>query len=42
MIAVDHDADLVVVLVSSPPEPNAGAQRQTQRRIVDALASALQ
>jgi CubicO group peptidase (beta-lactamase class C family) len=42
MIAVDHGADLVAVFVSSPPEPNAGAQRHTQRRIVNALASALQ
>jgi CubicO group peptidase (beta-lactamase class C family) len=41
MIAVDFKAELVVVFVSSPPEPNNREQRLMQRRIVDALAEAL-
>ena len=41
MIAIDQAAELVVVFVSSAPEPNATAQRNTQRRAVAALASAV-
>ena len=41
MIAIDSDAELVVVFLSSPPEPNDAVQRLTQRRIVDAIAKAL-
>jgi hypothetical protein len=41
MIAVDQAADLVVVFVSSAPEPNATAQRNTQRRAVAVLALAV-
>lgn len=41
MIAIDSDAELVVVFLSSPPEPNDAGQRMTQRCIVDAIAKAL-
>jgi hypothetical protein len=41
MIAVDADADLVVVFLSSLPEPTDAEQRMTQRRLVDAIAKAL-
>ena len=41
MIAIDSDADLVVVFLSSPPEPNDAEQRMTQRSIVDGIAKAL-
>ena len=41
MIAVDFKADMVVVFVSSAPEPNSPEQRRMQRRIVGALAQAL-
>jgi CubicO group peptidase (beta-lactamase class C family) len=41
MIAVDADADVVVVFLSSPPEPNDAEQRMTQRRLVDGIAKAL-
>jgi hypothetical protein len=41
MIAVDVAAQLVVVLVSSAPQPNDREQRLEQRRIVGALAQAL-
>ena len=41
MIAVDPKAALVVVFVSSPPEPNSTQQRQQQLRIVAALAAEL-
>jgi CubicO group peptidase (beta-lactamase class C family) len=41
MIAVDPKAELVVVFVSSPPEPNSTQQRQQQLRIVAALAAEL-
>ena len=38
MIAIDREAELVVVFVSSPPEPKDTMQRQTQFKIVDALS----
>jgi CubicO group peptidase (beta-lactamase class C family) len=41
MIAIDQQAGVVVVFNSSPPEPNATAQRLTQRRIVSAVSPAL-
>jgi CubicO group peptidase (beta-lactamase class C family) len=41
MIAIDPRAELVVVFVSSPPEPNDNEQRLTQRRLVDGIAKAL-
>jgi len=40
MIAIDQKASLVVVFLSSPPEPNVTAQRNTQRQIVTAIADA--
>ncbi len=41
MIAVDFKTSLVVVFVSSAPEPNDSRQRAMQRRIVGALARLL-
>jgi CubicO group peptidase (beta-lactamase class C family) len=41
MVAIDHEARLVVAFVASAPEPNSTPQRQEQLRIVAALADAV-